>query len=334
MKKNSFMLLIACLPLFGQCQEKKINQRFNNKIFSKSDWDNLLVKFPNRERKFLLNMNQLIFLKDTISRQLLETYFRNDTISKEEPYCKKCPVSYKFFYPKTQIKTIERVYPIGSLPSIDGDASSRCTYKSGKDGIYPYRVYPLGKIQWSDSLTVVLWAYPQPYEEFYMVTAYILNQKYEKVGHFGFMYSARWRNCENSIAEIMANSEPLSYPIEVTEKGFLLHDKMVGSYYEDKLQEQYWNVEITEKGQFEIVKEKKLYENGKTPLWSKKGYFIKDEDGYINLREKPNNQSKIIEKLANGTTLEILDSSKDWWYVKCLIDKKGYIHKSRIVEGN
>jgi hypothetical protein len=68
--------------------------------------------------------------------------------------------------------------------------------------------------------------------------------------------------------------------------------------------------------------------------WSKKGYFIKDEDGYINLREKPNNQSKIIEKLANGTTLEILDSSKDWWYVKCLIDKKGYIHKSRIVEGN
>lgn len=196
-----------------------------------------------------------------------------------------------------------------------------------------YSVYPLGKIQWNDSLTMVLWGFNDPFEDTYFVTVYMLNQNFIKVGHFGFAYSNNWHHCDDSIVKIMEGSEPWSYPKELREKGFLVYDKMVGSYYEDNLQEQYLEVEITDKGQFEVVKMIKFYEDRSNPIWSKKGFYISDKDGFSNLREMSNNKSKITEKLNNDTPLEILDGSKDWWQVKTTTGKTGYVHKSRIVEG-
>ena len=65
---------------------------------------------------------------------------------------------------------------------------------------------------------------------------------------------------------------------------------------------------------------------------------IKDPDGYTNLRSGKSTSSEIVDKLKTGTYVEIIDDTEDWWYVEVMEGekireyKKGYVHKSKIVE--
>lgn len=92
---------------------------------------------------------------------------------------------------------------------------------------------------------------------------------------------------------------------------------------------------LNDAGLFECVFEKVLMEDNRVILTSKRGYFVSDPDGYTNLRNKPSIESSIVKKLKNGTKLEILDASKNWWRIRTKDKNKdeGFIHKSRILEG-
>lgn len=92
---------------------------------------------------------------------------------------------------------------------------------------------------------------------------------------------------------------------------------------------------LNDAGLFECVFEKVLMEDNRVILTSKRGYFVSDPDGYTNLRNKPSIESSIVKKLKNGTKLEILDASKNWWRIRTKDKNKdeGFIHKSRIIEG-
>ncbi|MBF4491719.1 SH3 domain-containing protein [Flavobacterium sp. MR2016-29] len=65
---------------------------------------------------------------------------------------------------------------------------------------------------------------------------------------------------------------------------------------------------------------------------------IYDKDGYTNLREDANVNSKVISKIASGKHIMVLDnieknvieSQKGWCYIQTEEGLKGYIHKSRI----
>lgn len=335
MKKIAIILLSIISPILASCQSnKKIDYTrkiYQNKKFSPNEWEDLLAKFPERNMNFLLDLNNVKNLKDTISRQLLHDYFWNDTLSIAEPHCKTCPMSVKYIMVTTAYKSDDISYPIGSMPPLS-NRGSICGLKNGKEGNPNYRVYPLGKITLQNQNQMIFYGYPQMGEGFFMVTAFVLNKNYEKVGRFGFMYSDVWKHCDDTIQEIMKGSEPLSAPMVITENGFTLKDKMVDMYYEETITESMKEVRIREDGKFEIYKDKKTYEDGTVKLWSKKGYEIKDIEGFTNFREKPSVKSKSINKLSNGTKLEILNAKNDWWKVK-VGKKEGYIHKSRIIEG-
>ncbi|MBZ4043832.1 SH3 domain-containing protein [Flavobacterium hibisci] len=62
----------------------------------------------------------------------------------------------------------------------------------------------------------------------------------------------------------------------------------------------------------------------------KKGY-IKDSDGYTNLRKDKNKNSEIIQKVIQNEEITILDDSDDWYLVETKEKNKGYIHNSRII---
>lgn len=58
--------------------------------------------------------------------------------------------------------------------------------------------------------------------------------------------------------------------------------------------------------------------------------YIKDSDGYNNLRKEGNKNSEIIQKVKTSAEVEILKSSDDWFLVKTKEGNIGYVHKSRI----
>ncbi|MFP3590567.1 SH3 domain-containing protein [Chryseobacterium sp. SIMBA_038] len=58
--------------------------------------------------------------------------------------------------------------------------------------------------------------------------------------------------------------------------------------------------------------------------------FIQDPDGYTNLRKEKNAFSEILQQVKSGEKIEILDNSSDWFLVKTIEGKKGYVHKSRV----
>lgn len=58
--------------------------------------------------------------------------------------------------------------------------------------------------------------------------------------------------------------------------------------------------------------------------------YIKDSDGYTNLRKEGNKNSEIIQKVKTSAEVEILKSSDDWFLVKTKEGNIGYVHKSRI----
>jgi uncharacterized protein YgiM (DUF1202 family) len=65
--------------------------------------------------------------------------------------------------------------------------------------------------------------------------------------------------------------------------------------------------------------------------------MIKDPDGFTNLRADKSENATIIEKIKSGTYVEVIDDTGDWWNVEVMEEKdhrtykKGYVHKSRII---
>lgn len=59
---------------------------------------------------------------------------------------------------------------------------------------------------------------------------------------------------------------------------------------------------------------------------------INDPDGFTNVREGQNGQSKIVGKIYNGDVFYYEKTSSDWWevYLKDDNNMMGYMHKSRI----
>lgn len=59
-------------------------------------------------------------------------------------------------------------------------------------------------------------------------------------------------------------------------------------------------------------------------------YKISDPDGYTNLRKEKNTSSEILQKINNGSEVEVLDNSEDWWLVHTKEGRKGYVYKTKI----
>ena len=58
-------------------------------------------------------------------------------------------------------------------------------------------------------------------------------------------------------------------------------------------------------------------------------YYVKDNDGYVNLRKNPNVKSTILQEICNKECVAIIDSINNWYKVK--YNKNiGFIHKSRV----
>ena len=57
---------------------------------------------------------------------------------------------------------------------------------------------------------------------------------------------------------------------------------------------------------------------------------INDPDGYTNVRNQPNGNAPIIDKIYDGDkfTVEMVDAN--WWKATTTSNVKGYIHKSRV----
>jgi hypothetical protein len=67
-----------------------------------------------------------------------------------------------------------------------------------------------------------------------------------------------------------------------------------------------------------------------TKISISKNYFIRDPDGYTNLRKDKNGTSDIIEKVKSGEKIEVLDNSGNWWLIQTKSGKKGYVYKTKI----
>lgn len=59
-------------------------------------------------------------------------------------------------------------------------------------------------------------------------------------------------------------------------------------------------------------------------------YFIKDSDGYTNLRKEKSSSSEILGKIKTGEEIKVLDKSSDWWLIQTVDGKKGYVYKTKI----
>ena len=75
------------------------------------------------------------------------------------------------------------------------------------------------------------------------------------------------------------------------------------------------------------------FDTSLTPSSYKRIAMINDPDGYVNIREKPNANSKIVRKIREGEMFYFTPISKAEWYPVYLKEAPpciGYIHKSRI----
>ncbi|WP_183148073.1 SH3 domain-containing protein [Chryseobacterium nematophagum] len=57
---------------------------------------------------------------------------------------------------------------------------------------------------------------------------------------------------------------------------------------------------------------------------------IQDPDGYTNLRKDKGISSEVLQKIKSGEHIEVLDNSGDWYLIKTIEGKQGYVHKSRV----
>ncbi len=95
--------------------------------------------------------------------------------------------------------------------------------------------------------------------------------------------------------------------------------------YKDKLKkENFYNFERLQE-YIMIIYQNKDDQNDVTT------YFIKDSDGYTNLRKEKTTSSTIIEKVKSGETVELIERSGDWYFVRTKAGNKGYVFKTKIV---
>jgi uncharacterized protein YgiM (DUF1202 family) len=59
--------------------------------------------------------------------------------------------------------------------------------------------------------------------------------------------------------------------------------------------------------------------------------IVDDKDGWVNLRELPDVNSLSLAKILNGTNLEIIDKSENWFKVYTESGRIGYIFKDRLI---
>lgn len=306
---RQILKLLLILPLLAQCQAKE--------NLDSDNWKKFLEKFPTQSFDALKWVPSIKNVKDTIAPNLINKMLWQERRKPETIY-----KGEKFQYPIAAKFRTEKKYRWYSKN------------KKGEKCRVPLIVYPFFKIKLKNGKTLISYLHFEIGEQIIFQPLILLDENYDKIGYFAFIYSHKWRYCDSTLEEILEETKPYSAPIELYENGFLLHDQMVGSYYENTLNDQYWKVIIRDDGKFEIVEEKKNYEDGMVTLWSKYGYHVSDPDGYTNLRESPSTSSEILSQVKNDTTLEILDASSDWWKVRTPDGNEGYMHSSRIVKGD
>jgi uncharacterized protein YgiM (DUF1202 family) len=76
---------------------------------------------------------------------------------------------------------------------------------------------------------------------------------------------------------------------------------------------------------------KTVHEEVYMPLLKKEYGVVNDKDGWVNLREKPDISSPSIARILNGTNLEILDKSGNWFKVYTESGRTGYVFKDRLI---
>ncbi len=57
---------------------------------------------------------------------------------------------------------------------------------------------------------------------------------------------------------------------------------------------------------------------------------ITDPDGHTNLREQPNSNSEILQKIKDGESVQIVSKDGLWYKVKTAAGQTGYVHNSRL----
>jgi uncharacterized protein YgiM (DUF1202 family) len=67
------------------------------------------------------------------------------------------------------------------------------------------------------------------------------------------------------------------------------------------------------------------------PILKREYGIVDDKDGWVNLREKPDVSSPSIARILNGTNLEILDKSGNWFKVYTESGRTGYVFKDRLI---
>ena len=320
-----FLLIIN--SFLASCQTSQTDSVKKVK-HTKEEWEVFLKKFPTKKNQFLDSLKYYQNLKDTISIDLVNHFFWSDSISLKNK-SKNGNLKYKVKVAPSLYKGSEFIFPCC------GNASKepfKILYDDNKECSTFSKVFPLAKIYLPNDNIMIMYSYVSGWEVFYRVTVEIINKNFEKTGHWGFLYNADWQHCDDTMYDIGKNPTPYCYPVKIRENGFEVIDEIIENEFKEEILQTISSIEINEKGQFEILRERKIYKE-KEEIWSKNGFYISDKDGYANLRESPNNKSKIVEKVLNDTTLEIMDASKDWWQVKTPKNQVGYIHKSRIIEG-
>ena len=73
-----------------------------------------------------------------------------------------------------------------------------------------------------------------------------------------------------------------------------------------------------------------IYKTITSPLKREYG-IVHDKDGCVNLRSEPNTNSAAIARILNGTNLEVLDKTENWFKVYTESGRVGYIFKDRLI---
>ncbi len=60
--------------------------------------------------------------------------------------------------------------------------------------------------------------------------------------------------------------------------------------------------------------------------------YVKSSTGYANLRQKPNQDAKILERIPTNQKISFKNNGTSWWEVVSEQGNKGYMHKSLIVK--
>ncbi len=308
MRRTLILFFIA--PLLIHCQTKK--------SLENDAWKKFLDKFPTQSFNALKWIPSIENVKDTIDPNLVNKMLWQERRKPETIYSKEGNFQY----------------PIAGHIYTENKYQSYSSNKKGEECQIPLKVYPFFKIKLSDDKILISYLEFETAERLIFQPLILLGENYKKIGYFAFIHSHIWRYCDSTIEEVLKETKPYSAPVELYENGFLLHDELLGVYYEDVLDDEYWKVIIREDGKFEIVDEKKNYQDGTVMLWSKYGYHVSDPDGYTNLRKSPSTSSEILSQVKNNTQLEILDASSDWWKVRIPDGNEGYMHSSRIAKGD